>query len=489
MNRHLKVGVVITAIICASSIAGAWLTGTQVEGAVQSMVHQTNKKLQVARAGLDIQATLELVSFEQHIFSSTARYRVVYKKASSGTEAALLDFIFVDRVEHGPFPWARVKRLNFIPVLATSTYTLENTPSTALLFRNEKNQSPLQGEVVYGYSGSTSGKVELLPINVSLEQLSLSSSGLSVSFKETGDGKKLSVTSQTDDFNLRMIANKKTHLDVQLKDFDLNIDLNKTAHDFYVGNRSITLGEGRLNGWGSPTQVDLKGLELKSLSKANGELMEAQDVYRVQDIILNGKSVASASMNLAVRDINIPAFLSMRSIIESLSQKIQRQPGTPLTYDQLYELKTAAEQYAASKPYTELDNLTIKTANGESRFSFALGINQPSERARSLADQIRYTIASLYVDLKLSKPMLADLLSIQAQLAGTTAPEGTPQLAEVGSEMIFLKAVDTGLAKIEGNTLLASLVYSAGQVDLNDQKMSVEDFLSVLSPLSGGTRQ
>lgn len=194
-------------------------------------------------------------------------------------------------------------------------------------------------------------------------------------------------------------------------------------------------------------------------------------------------------MNLAVRDINIPAFLSMRSIIESLSQKIQRQPGTPLTYDQLYELKTAAEQYAASKPYTELDNLTIKTANGESRFSFALGINQPSERARSLADQIRYTIASLYVDLKLSKPMLADLLSIQAQLAGTTAPEGTPQLAEAGSEMIFLKAVDTGLANIEGNTLLASLVYSAGQVDLNDQKMSVEDFLSVLSPLSGGTRQ
>lgn len=265
--------------------------------------------------------------------------------------------------------------------------------------------------------------------------------------------------------------------------------MNKTAYDYYVGSRAITLGEGKISGWGSQMQFGVKGLELKSVSKANGELMEAQDVYRVEDFLLNGKWVASANMSIAVRDINIPATLSMFSILDAFSQNTQRRPGTPINYDPLYQLKAAAEKYADSKPYAELDNLTIKTANGESHFSFALGINKPSGRANGLADQIRHTISSLYVDLKLSKPMVADVLSIQAQLVGTTAPEDIPQLAKMGSEMIALKAVETGLAKIEGNTVMASLVYSAGQVDLNDQKMSVEDFFSVLSPLWDGVSQ
>lgn len=489
MKKTLKVLVVVTAIVCGSGIAGAWLTGTQLEGAVQSMVHETNKKLEVGRAAFNILAWLELVSFEQGIFSSTARYRVKYKDASSVTHSAPLEFIVVDRIEHGPFPWTRVKNLNLFPVIATSNLSLEKTPSTELLFTGEKNQSPLQGHVVYGYSGSTSGQVDLLPIDISLEQLSLSSSGLSVIFKETGDGRKLRVKSQAEDFNLRLGDNKQTRLEVQFKNVELNTDLNKTLHDFYVGSRSITLGEGKINWRGSQTQLGLKDLELKSVSKANGDLMDAQDAYRVGDITLNGKSVASANMSVAVRDINIPAFLSILSIFDSFSQNIQRRPGTPLSYDQLYKLKTAAEKYAESKPYTEWDNLTIKTANGESHFSFALGINKPSGRAGGFADQIRHTISSVYVDLKLSKPMLADLLSVQAQLVGTTAPEDIPQLAKLGSEMIALKAVETGLAKIEGNTVMASLVYSAGQVDLNDQKMSVEDFFSVLSPLWDGVSQ
>ena len=489
MKKTLKVLVVITAIVCGSGIAGAWLTGTQLEGAVQSMVHETNKKLEVGRAAFNILAWLELVSFEQGIFSSTARYRVKYKDPSSVTHTAPLEFIVVDRIEHGPFPWTRVKNLNLFPVIATSNLSLEKTPSTELLFTGEKSQFPLQGHIVYGYSGSTRGQVDLLPIDISHEQLSLSSSGLSVTFKETGDGKKISVLSRADDFNLRLIDNKKTPLDIQLKNFNLSIDLNKTAYDYYVGSRAITLGEGKISGWGSQAQFGVKGLELKSVSKANGELMEAQDVYRVEDFLLNGKLVASVNMSIAVRDINIPATLSMFSILDAFRQNTQRRPGTPINYDPLYQLKAAAEKYADSKPYAELDNLTIKTANGESHFSFALGINKPSGRAGGFADQIRHTISSVYVDLKLSKPMLADLLSVQAQLVGTTAPEDIPQLAKLGSEMIALKAVETGLAKIEGNTVMASLVYSAGQVDLNDQKMSVEDFFSVLSPLWDGVSQ
>ncbi|MFP3541301.1 DUF945 family protein, partial [Pseudomonas sp. SIMBA_044] len=77
------------------------------------------------------------------------------------------------------------------------------------------------------------------------------------------------------------------------------------------------------------------------------------------------------------------------------------------------------------------------------------------------------------------------LLSAQAQLAGTTDPADIPHLAKMSSEWIGLKAVQTGLATVKDDTIRASLVYSAGQVDLNDQKMTVEEFLNLLLTLSG----
>ena len=39
----------------------------------------------------------------------------------------------------------------------------------------------------------------------------------------------------------------------------------------------------------------------------------------------------------------------------------------------------------------------------------------------------------------------------------------------------------TGLAKVEGNNIVASLDYAAGQVDFNGQKMSLEDFITQMT--------
>ncbi len=56
----------------------------------------------------------------------------------------------------------------------------------------------------------------------------------------------------------------------------------------------------------------------------------------------------------------------------------------------------------------------------------------------------------------------------------------------MNSEMAGIMAVQTGLAKIEGNDIVASLNYAAGQVDFNGQKMSLEDFINQMATRFGG---
>ena len=82
--------------------------------------------------------------------------------------------------------------------------------------------------------------------------------------------------------------------------------------------------------------------------------------------------------------------------------------------------------------------------------------------------------------------MIADLSGVQAQLAGQTDPQVIAQVASVNSEMAGIIAVQTGLAKVEGSNIVASLNYAAGQVDFNGQKMSLEDFINQMMTRFGG---
>ena len=59
-------------------------------------------------------------------------------------------------------------------------------------------------------------------------------------------------------------------------------------------------------------------------------------------------------------------------------------------------------------------------------------------------------------------------------------------MASMNSEMAGVMAVQTGLAKVDGNNILASLNYAAGQVDLNGQKMSLEEFITAMTTRFGG---
>lgn len=170
MNKSAGVLLGIVVAIGAISAGGAWFTGTKLEGVLNTSIADANKELQAALVGSNGTASLELVSLERHVFSSTAHYRLKGEGEMFGE--APVELLFVDHIEHGPLPLSRLMSLKLLPVLATSHYELEKTPITEKWFAAAKDKSPLTGVVNIGYDNATNGTLELLPLDVALDDKS-----------------------------------------------------------------------------------------------------------------------------------------------------------------------------------------------------------------------------------------------------------------------------------------------------------------------------
>lgn len=130
MNKPLGVLVGIVVIAGALNTAGAWYTGTKLEGVLQTSIQEANKELASQLQGTPTHGSIELVSLDRHLYSSTANYRVTVSDDSAGPVAQPVELLFVDHIEHGPLPWSRIKTFKWMPVMATSNYSLVKTPFT-----------------------------------------------------------------------------------------------------------------------------------------------------------------------------------------------------------------------------------------------------------------------------------------------------------------------------------------------------------------------
>ena len=138
---------------------------------------------------------------------------------------------------------------------------------------------------------------------------------------------------------------------------------------------------------------------------------------------------------------------------------------------------TNVNQLLAAKPQVAVENLSLKTTHGESKFSLVLDLTKPASMELPPVELGKQVIALLDANLTLSKPMIADVAALQAQIGGVTDPKAIEQQAQMASEMVIGMAVGTQLATLEGNDILAKLHYANNEVTFNGQKMTVEQFI------------
>lgn len=190
-------------------------------------------------------------------------------------------------------------------------------------------------------------------------------------------------------------------------------------------------------------------------------------------------------MALSMKNVDVPSMLVLTKLYQDKMAPVQAAAaaGEPVPELQLSDAEQAladtnVNQLLAAKPQVAVENLSLKTTGGESKFSLVVDLAKPSSMELPPLELGKQIIALLDANLSLSKPMIADVAALQAQLGGVTDPEAIEQQSQMASEMISGMAVGTQLATLVGSDVVSKLHYANNEVTFNGQKMTVEQFLS-----------
>jgi uncharacterized protein YdgA (DUF945 family) len=484
MNKPAVVLLGFVVAVGVVSAGGAWYTGKQLEPVLQTAIQDANKELQRSMAGVDGSLDLELVSLERGLFSSTAHYRLKAQGSFFGKQNPNPELLFVDHIEHGPLPFSRLVSFKWLPVMATSHSALEKNATSEKWFAAAKDVSPLKGVFSMGYNRSVNGNLELLPLEFKDDTSSVSFSGANLDIDSTAEGKKVKADGYMNSLKVAVVDANGAPFDVEFAGLTVASNVEKSTFGFYTGQNTIELTDTKLTFGPQKAVLTLKGFEQKDSSDIKDNNMDGRVDYKIDEIGYQGKPVGSAAMALSLKNIDVPSGLLLTKLYQDKMQPVQAAAaaGEPVPELQLTDAEQAlveanVNQLLAAKPHLALENLSLKTTHGESRFSLALDLAKPASMELPPVELGKQVIALLDANLTLSKPMIADVAALQAQVSGVTDPQAIEQQSQMASDMVSGMAVGTQLATLVGSDVVSKLHYANNEVTFNGQKMTVEQFI------------
>ncbi|QHF42380.1 hypothetical protein PspS35_00745 [Pseudomonas sp. S35] len=484
MNKPAVVLLGFVVAVGVVSAGGAWYTGKQLEPVLQTAIQNANKELQTSMAGVDGTVALELVSLDRGVFSSTAHYRLKGQGSVFGEENPNPELLFVDHIEHGPLPFSRLVTLKWLPVMATSHYELEKNATTEKWFAAAKDVSPLKGVANIGYTRSVNGNIEFLPLEFKDAAASASFSGANLNFDSTAEGQKVKADGFMNSFKIAGLDAKGEAFEAELSGLTIASNLEKSTFGFYTGQNTVELTDSKFTFGPQKAVLTVKGFEQKDSSETKDNNLAGRVDYKIDEIGYQGKPVGSAALAVSMKNVDIPAMLLLTKLYQDKMQPVQAAAaaGQPAPELQLSEAEQAlaeanVNQVLAAKPQVAVENLSLKTTHGESKFSLLVDLAKPASMELPPVELGKQMIALLDANLTLSKPMIADVSALQAQLGGVTDPKAIEQQSQMAAEMVSGMAVGTQLATLVGSDVVSKLHYANNEVTFNGQKMTVEQFI------------
>ncbi|MBF7144124.1 MULTISPECIES: YdgA family protein [Pseudomonas] len=484
MSKVLPVVVGVVVIAGAAITGVAWYTGTQVEPLLRQQVVEANAQLKSALAGYPATVTLELTGFERRLFSSTAHYVTTAQGAGFNAGAPLRMEATAD-IEHGPFPWLRVKQLKLLPVMVAADYRTQSSPELTQLLGMPTGESPLQAYATVGYGRTLDSHIQILPSKWQSSQGTLMLSAVDGTVAGTLDSEKMDFNARVDSAEFTGVG-PQGEVQLNLKGVSVHSGGIKGASGFYLGNSAfqadrLTVGEAS-----APLLEIAKLTAQGSLEELEGKLKGAVD-YQVGQMNVAGLPIGSLQLRMLFDNLNIEAMRNLavfyQNVVAPQTAQItlEQQPlQLQFTPQQQAQVQADLDKLLEGRPHMELQPVGLKTANGESHLSVALDLAKPT--APNLPPELlmQQMITRLDANLSLAKGTLRDLATVQGQLGGPTDPAALAKNAEGAANLAVTLATLQGLAKLEGEALVSSLHYENGMVDFNGQKLTLEQFAQFL---------
>lgn len=485
MNKSVGIAAGVIVVVGALATAGAWYTGTRIEGVLRDSIEQGNQELAKSLKGSGSSITLEMLSIDRHLFNSTAHYRVLVHDENLNTEGKNAEFLFVDNIEHGPLPFSRLKSFKLLPVMAQSNFEMEKSPSAEKWFAMSNGASPVTGHASVGYDRAATGALLLAPLELKDTDGTFTFSGLRLDTEASADAEKIKLLGKMDNFQLN-VTSPEGEVALGAKGVSLDMGGTKGKSGFYLGHNNLK-ADSFVAQVAGQAPIALKDVTGTSLAQEEGGNLAAQMSYNVGMINYNGKDVGALQSAFKISNFDVAASQALYDLYQT---KIlpQQQAANAAGEQFVLQLSPTDQQLMdtqilkllAAKPHVELERFALKTANGESHLRVAVDLTDTGATEQPSPDRFRNAIAQLEARLVLSKPMISDLATLQANLAGQTDPAAIAEQAKAAGEMAGAMAVMMQVAKVDGDNIVSNLQYANNIVDFNGQKMTPEQFIALI---------
>lgn len=488
MKKSL-VAVSVIVVLGAAWTGASWYTGKLIEQRMGEVVENANSQLKayLPKAGVK----LGYENYQRGIFSSKIRY-VLRADGSVTTDDAPLkpgdEVAFQETIDHGPFPFAQLKKFNLLPSMASVHTELENTAATKGLFDITKGKSLFTAESRISYSGDTSSAIDVIPLDYQKDKSALKFSGATINADVSRDMKAITLDANSDSAVISGPNQFGQTEQVQLLGVSLKSQTHAGQFDLSLGNQNLVLKQIKVAVDGKDTLL-LDGFKLASQFGEKDSNLNGQIDYTIDSLKVQNSDFGSGKLLLKIDKLDAK---SLKEIADRYNQQAmamlqQAQTMDPVAYQQQTTdiLLQNLPLLLKGNPSISIAPLSWKNSKGESTFTLNLDLTDPAQAgspAESPDQLIARSVKKIDANLSIPVAMATETTSQTALLQGYSAEE-SQKLAEQQVQGLAAMGQMFKLTTLKEGVIGSSFHYADNQVDLNGNKMSLQEFIGMFGLL------
>lgn len=466
----------------------AWYTGKQLEKHLADMVAQANAELKRSAPGANLEVSSQ--NYERGIFKS--HLQLLVKPVAGGENAWLKpgqSVVLNETVDHGPFPFAQLKSFNLIPAMASVKTTLVNNDVSKPLFDMAKGESPVEVNTRIGYGGDTGSHIAFKPLSYENEGEKVAFSGGEFQLDADKDGNAISLKGEAQSGLVNTVNEYGQHVQVTFNNLKTDGDSKRAQFDEHLGNQKLSVEKLAVAVENKEIAV-MEGTELtvKNDLVNDGKNINSQIDYSVNSLKIQSQDMGSGKLTMKIGQIDGQAWHQFRQQYNAQNQALLSQPEV-MKDPAIYQQKSTEAFFGAlpmllkGEPVITVAPLSWKNSKGETTFNLSLFMKDPAATPaapapQTLAQEVDRSVKSLESKLTIPMDMATEFMTQIAKLQGYQQADAE-KLANQQVKGLAAMGQMFRITTVADNAISTSLQYANGQIVLNGQKMSLDEFVGM----------
>lgn len=450
LTKIAGIFVVLSGIIV---VGGSWYTGKQAETRYLELVEHINQRnAQQAVSGMQI--VINDVQFSRGWFSSQVTSRIDAK-----WEGQTFSLYGNDTLYHGPFPFNRLKALQFMPVMVSAESSFQTSEQLKAVF-GEKFATGISH---ISYSGIIEGQFNVSPVNYTNESLSLEMSPLNIRYQQALNATEMASSAHLANLTLQSHAQNRN---IQLKGLNYQYQDNSDQRYPYLGLGNGVLNIENLEINSEDETVRFKGLKVE----VNNRL---QDDRTLQQGILTLENITASNVNFGKFVFDLEFDLEAKSTNELLL-KLSSFQG-----QQTEEITDLFLNVLTQSPKLNVKRFALENGENSLKSTLSLNFNRFEPTALNDLKAVLQTQKQSHLRLEIDRAYLESIAHQIAQAEKLDAENATI-FAKQFADDLFHRFDVIGFAEVSPHQASAELSIDNGKVVLNGREISENELQMAL---------